>query len=174
MAWANCWPRALEAELPRAPYFEDRAYSFEDAGQREHIHRSKQVYPGQQILQSVVAEWNDVWNSRQPRLWVEDDGYRLSFTDTRPCARSRNWTATETESSLYRLCDTAQSPAALQKQLATSPKDFHSAVESLSQAQVLLPMNGKLLGLAVSLPHSSPAASIVHPKILTASLSPSG
>lgn len=143
------------------------AYSFEDAGQREHIHRSKQVYPGQQHLQTVVSEWNDVWTSRQPRLLVEDDGYRLSFTDTRPCARSRNWTATETESSLYRLCDTAQSPSSLQKQLATSPKDFHSAVESLGDAQVLLSMNGKLLALAVRLPHPSPAASIVHTGVYT-------
>ncbi len=125
------------------------AYSFEDAAQPEHVHRARQVHPGQIRLQALVGEWNEVWNAARPQLTFADDGHHLHFTDTRPCARQRSWTATATESALYRLCDSAQTSTALQKQSLLPPTALEHALESLRDAQLLLPMNGKYLGLAV-------------------------
>jgi magnesium-protoporphyrin IX monomethyl ester (oxidative) cyclase len=131
------------------------AYSFEDSGLREHIHRGVQEQPGQQELQDVVRQWNDVWSTARPDLRVYDEGERLQFVDTRPCAQRRRWTAGEWESQVYRLCETAQTPGAILKQLSAlrenevSLGEIEPAVESLSRAKVLLRVNGKLLGVAV-------------------------
>ena len=131
------------------------AYSFEDSGQREHIHRGVQEQPGQQELQDVVRQWNDVWSTARPDLRVYDEGQRLQFVDSRPCAQRRRWTAGEWESQVYRLCDSAQTPTALVKHVsalrgaAVSLGEIEPAVESLCRARVLLRVNGKLLGVAV-------------------------
>ena len=76
--------------------------------------------------------------------------------DTRPCTHQRSWTAGELETDIYRLCDSAQTPAALLKQLSTqrgtgiSMEEAEPAIEALCHAKVLLRLNGKPLGVGVS------------------------
>jgi magnesium-protoporphyrin IX monomethyl ester (oxidative) cyclase len=132
------------------------AYSFEDNGQRGHIHRGLQDQPGQKQLQEVVRQWNDIWHTSRPVLCVHDEGKRLQIVDTRPCAYQRSWTAGELEAEVYRLCDSAQTPAALLKQLSTrlgmevSMQEIEPAIETLCRARVLLSLNGKLLSIGVN------------------------
>jgi ribosomal peptide maturation radical SAM protein 1 len=132
------------------------AYSFEDSGQRGHIHRGWQDQPGQQELQEVVWHWNALWQTARPVLRVYDEGQQLQIVDTRPCAPHRSWIAGALEAEVYRLCDAAQTPAALLKQLSTrrgtevAMQEVAPAIETLCHAKVLLSLNGKLLGIGVN------------------------
>lgn len=132
------------------------AYSFEENGKPRHIHRGLQDQPGQLKLQEVIWQWNDVWNASRPVLWVYDEGRRLRFADTRPCASLSSWTVEELEAEVYRLCDSAQTPSALVKRCSASlgrpvsVQEVERAVESLCHAKVLLSLNGKLLALGVN------------------------
>jgi len=116
------------------------AYSFEDNKRPRHMHRAFSDEPGQQLLQMVVTEWNELWRTSKPVLEVHDDGERLRFFDTRPCAIQRDWTVEGLEADVYRMCDSAQKPTA----------EMSSAVDRLLTCKVLLSMNGKLLALGVS------------------------
>ena len=124
------------------------AYSFEDSKRPRHMHRALSDEPGQQQLQYVVVEWNEIWRSSPPVLDVYDDGERLRFVDTRPCAIQRTWTIEGLEADIYRLCDSARTPAALKSQLST--EDLEPAINNLLTTQVLLSMNDKLLALGVN------------------------
>lgn len=132
------------------------AYSFEDSAQPKHVHRGVHDQPGRQELQEVVRQWNDVWHTTKPVLQVWDDGRRLQFFDTRPCAPRRAWTAGELEAGVYRLCDSAQTTATLLSQLShqrgseVSLQEVEPAITALCDAKVLLPLNGKLLSLGVN------------------------
>jgi len=116
------------------------AYSFEDNKRPRHMHRAFSEEPGQQRLQYVVMEWNELWRSSKPVLQVHDDGERLRFIDTRPCAIQSNWTIDGFEAEVYRLCDSAQKPT----------EAMSGAVDRLLASKVLLSMNGKLLALGVN------------------------
>lgn len=141
------------------------AYSFEDSGRPRHVHRALSYEPGQSRLQEVVREWNEVWRRSQPVLQVHDEGSRLHFYDTRPCARRRSWAASALESDIYRLCDAAQTPDALHSQLSqrrgseVSKDEMETAIESLLATKVLLSLSGKLLAIGVS-PHELASAAI--------------
>jgi ribosomal peptide maturation radical SAM protein 1 len=133
------------------------AYSFEDARQPgPHIHRAVQQQPGQQALQEAVQRWNDLWQSSRPALHVYDDGEQLRITDTRPGARRTSWTVHGLAAEIYRLCDTAQTPAALLKQLsarrgtAVSAQEAEAPLETLCEPNLILRLNGKLLSLGVN------------------------
>jgi ribosomal peptide maturation radical SAM protein 1 len=132
------------------------AYSFEDSRAPGHIHRGLQEHPGQQHLQEVVQQWNQIWHTSRPVLRVQEEGRLLRITDTRPCARQGSWTLGAREAEIYRLCDTAQTPAILGKQLSklrgaeVSIEELEPAVESLCSAKILLRLNGKLLALGVN------------------------
>jgi ribosomal peptide maturation radical SAM protein 1 len=138
------------------------AYSFEDSRQPRHIHRGLQDQPGQQELDEVVRQWNRIWHTSRPVLRVYDRGGCLEFFDTRPCAHRRSWTAGELEAEVYRLCDSAQTPAGLLKQLSTrrgtevSMQEIEPAIETLCRTKVLLRLNGKLLGVGVNSNAASP------------------
>jgi magnesium-protoporphyrin IX monomethyl ester (oxidative) cyclase len=132
------------------------AYSFEDAGQCAHVPRAMHDAPGQRALQSVVIDWNAAWNSAvRPVLRASSEGGSVRFSDTRPCARRRTWTASELQSDIYRMCDSAQSFATLVKRLGTLRatdtlmEHVEEAVEELCEAKVLMRVNGKLLSLGV-------------------------
>jgi hypothetical protein len=131
------------------------AYSFEDSGRRGHIHRGLSDAPGQKQLHDVVRQWNNVWRSSRPVLQVCDEGTGVRFYDTRPCASQRSWFAEGLEADVYRLCDYAQTPTALKKQLANqrgteiSPAEIEKAINRLLESKVLLSMNEKLLALGV-------------------------
>lgn len=131
------------------------AYSFEDRAQRGHVHRSRQDQPGQQRLDEVVRWWNEVWRTSRPVLRVTDDGERLRIVDTRPGAFQRSWTTNEVEAEVCRVCEVAQKPAAVVRQVSArhdggvSPAEIETAIETLQQARVLLALNGKLLSLGV-------------------------
>ena len=124
------------------------AYSFEDSKRPRHMHRALSDEPGQQRLQYVVREWNEIWRSSPPVLDVYDEGDRLRFVDTRPCAIQRSWTIEGLKADIYRLCDSAQTPAALKSRLST--EDLEPAINNLLSAKVLLSMNDKLLTLGVN------------------------
>jgi ribosomal peptide maturation radical SAM protein 1 len=132
------------------------AYSFEDNGRPRHMHRGLSDEPGQKQLQEVVREWNDVWHSSQPVLQVYNEGNRLHFWDTRPCANQRSWTAEGLEAEVYRLCDSAQIPAALNRELSArhgvevSMQEIGPAIDNLLRSKVLLSLNGKLLAIGVN------------------------
>lgn len=129
------------------------AYSFEDSNRPGHAHRGFQEAPGQQRLQDAVQEWNSLWNGSRPVLRAFDDGERLHFFDTRPCAVQQQWTAGEIEGQIYKLCDCAQAPTALVEQLTVRGKSVtlegvKAGIETLCAAKVALHLNGKLLVLA--------------------------
>ncbi len=132
------------------------AYSFEDGAQRQHVHRGVHDQPGRRRLQEVVREWNDLWQTEKPALKVRDDGQRVHFFDTRPCASRASWTAEEVEAEVYRACDSAQTPTALLNQLSqgrgseVSPDQLAPAIAALCDAKVLLRLNGKMLSLGVN------------------------
>jgi hypothetical protein len=89
-------------------------------------------------------------------LQVYDDGDRLRFFDTRPCASQRSWTVEGLESEIYRFCDSAQTPTALDHELSArrgaevSMQEIEPAIDRLLNAKVLLSLNGKLLALGVN------------------------
>lgn len=132
------------------------AYSFEDRRRPGHVHRAVQEGPGQRELQETVQRWSDLWSSsRPPLLEAYDDGRRLQFLDTRPCARRTHWTAGELETEVYRLCDSGQSSSALLEALSArgaqvSMPELEEAIDSLCTAQLAVRLGGKLLGLAVN------------------------
>jgi magnesium-protoporphyrin IX monomethyl ester (oxidative) cyclase len=73
-------------------------------------------------------------------LQVYDEGERLRFVDTRPCAIQSNWTVDGLEAEVYRLCDSAQKPT----------EKMSGVIDRLLTSKVLLSMNGKLLALGVN------------------------
>ena len=127
------------------------AYSFEDSKRPQHMHRGLSAHPGQQRLQYVVREWNELWRSSRPVLQVYDDGDRLRFYDTRPCAIQRSWAIEGLEAEIYRLCDSARTPKALKSQLSVT-EDLEPAISNLLNSKVLLSMNDKLLAIGVNQP----------------------
>lgn len=131
------------------------AYSFEDSAEPGHVHRGVHDQPGRQQLQDLVREWNHLWKKSKPVLMVRDDGRRVNFFDTRPCAGRRSWIADELESEIYRRCDSAQTRVTLLAQLAQAGKEvsiqeFEGAVAELCDAKVVLRLNGKILSLGVN------------------------
>ncbi len=132
------------------------AYSFQDSGRPRHMHRGLSDQPGQMELQEAVWQWNEIWRSSRPVLQVYDEGNRVRFFDTRPCASQRSWTAGGLEAEVYSLCDSAQTRAALIHQLSARPgaevskQEIDAAIDSLLETKVLLSLNGKLLALGVS------------------------
>jgi ribosomal peptide maturation radical SAM protein 1 len=132
------------------------AYSFEDSGRPRHMHRALSDEPGQQRLQYVVVEWNRMWRSSRPVLEVRDDGERLHFFDTRPCAIQRSWTVAGLEADIYRLCDAARPLAALKSQLSAtrgsevSAEELEPAINNLLTTKTLLSLNDKLLAIGVN------------------------
>jgi magnesium-protoporphyrin IX monomethyl ester (oxidative) cyclase len=132
------------------------AYSFEDSGRQTHIHRGVQQQPGQRELQEVVREWNHLWHTSKPVLRVYDDDHRLQVVDTRPCARQTCWIAGELETEIYRLCDTAKTPASLMNEICArthqkvSTPEIESAIESLCHSKLLLRLNSKLLSIGIN------------------------
>ncbi len=126
------------------------AYSFEDNKRPRHMHRALSDEPGQQRLQDVVVYWNELWRTSKPVLEVHDDGDRLHFFDTRPCAISRSWTVDGLEAEVYRRCDSAQKPSALTSTLGHPPGEINSAITKLITSNVLLSMNDKLLAIGVN------------------------
>jgi magnesium-protoporphyrin IX monomethyl ester (oxidative) cyclase len=116
------------------------AYSFEDNKRPRHMHRAFSEEPGQQRLQFVVMEWNELWHTSKPVLQVYDDGQRVRFVDTRPCAIQRDWTVEGYEAEVYRMCDSAQKPT----------EEMTGAADRLLASRVLLLMNGKFLALGVN------------------------
>ena len=132
------------------------AYSFENSGQEGHVHRGLQDEPGQQELQEVVQHWNRIWQDSRPVLRVCEEGRRLRILDTRPCAQQRSWMTGELEADIYHLCDSAQTPAALLRGLSArrgtevSMQEAEPAIENLCRNNVLLRLNGKLLGVGVN------------------------
>jgi ribosomal peptide maturation radical SAM protein 1 len=129
------------------------AYSFEDRGQRGHVHRGRHGQPGQQRLADVVRQWNDVWRTSRPALRAHDDGRVLRIDDRRPCASERGWTTDALQAEVCRVCDVAQTRDAVMKDVsarrgAEAPA-IAGAIETLCARRVLLPLNGKLLNLAV-------------------------
>ncbi|HYV10320.1 MAG TPA: RiPP maturation radical SAM C-methyltransferase [Pyrinomonadaceae bacterium] len=128
------------------------AYSFEDNGRPRHMHRAFSDEPGQQRLQYVVVEWNQLWRRSRPVLAVYDDDERLRFFDTRPCAIQRSWIVEGLEADIYRLCDSARSLAALKSQLGreVSNADLELAINNLLNTKVLLSLNDKLLAIGVN------------------------
>ena len=125
------------------------AYSFEDSKRPQHMHRAFSNQPGQQRLQYVVVEWNELWRTSRPVLQVYDEGDRLRFFDTRPCAILRSWTIEGLEAEIYRLCDSARTHAALKSQLSATD-DPEPAIDNLLNSKVLLSMNDKLLALGTA------------------------
>ena len=116
------------------------AYSFEDNKRPRHMHRGLSDEPGQQLLRELVVYWNQLWRASKPVLQVYDEGERLRFVDTRPCAIQSNWTVEGLEAEVYRLCDAAQKPT----------EKMSGAIDRLLTSRVLLSMNGKLLALGVN------------------------
>jgi hypothetical protein len=109
-------------------------------------------------LQEVLQEWNLVWQTARPVLQVHAEGSQLRIVDTRPIAHRRDWMAGEMEAEVYRLCDSAQTPASLMKQISArrggevSAEQVQTAIQTLCDARIILQMNGKLLGLGVIRP----------------------
>lgn len=132
------------------------AYSFEDSKRPQHMHRGLSEKPGQQRLQYVVVEWNELWRSSRPVLQVYDNGERLRFNDTRPCAIQRSWTIEGLEAEIYRLCDSAQTRKTLKSQL-NATEDLEPAISNLLNSKVLLSINDKLLAIGVNQPRDQRA-----------------
>jgi ribosomal peptide maturation radical SAM protein 1 len=132
------------------------AYSFEDVEHQGHIHRAMHEQPGQQRLQEVLQEWNHVWHTARPALYVYQEGPRMRVVDSRGIAPRRVWTTDGLEAEVYRLCDSAQTPAGIMKQISArynaevSPEDVEASIRTLCDAKVLLQMNGRLLSLGVT------------------------
>jgi magnesium-protoporphyrin IX monomethyl ester (oxidative) cyclase len=137
------------------------ACSFEEKANHRHVHRAMHTEPGQRQLQEVVQEWNQLWHTSRPVLWVDDDGTRMRFVDTRSIARQQSWTAGELEAEVYRACDYARSPAAVIQHISmtqeadASVEDIQSAIHTLCEAKLLLSINGKLISVGVAVPNKS-------------------
>jgi magnesium-protoporphyrin IX monomethyl ester (oxidative) cyclase len=131
------------------------AYSFEDRERPRHVHRSLTEEPGQSQLQEVVWRWNHSWRASPPVLHVHDEGHRLCFLDTRPCARHRSWSTDGLGAAIYRLCDSAQTRTGLMHRLSTergtdvTVAEVESAIAELLDAKVMLSLKGKVLALGV-------------------------
>src|ERR1035438_2152665 len=97
---------------------------------------------------------NRVWQTARPALLACTGGPHLRIVDTRPMARRQDWTAGEMEAEVYRLCDSAQTPAALLKQISArrevSSEEVQTAIQTLCDAKVMLQMNGKLISLGTA------------------------
>lgn len=124
------------------------AYSFEDSAHDGHIHRGQHEQPGQQQLQGVLEEWNKAWYTSRPVLRVYDEGPRLRMVDTRPCAHERTWMVEGLEADVYRICDSAQTEAALQRRLSAG--NVGAAIDRLCAAKLMLRHDGRLLALGVN------------------------
>jgi magnesium-protoporphyrin IX monomethyl ester (oxidative) cyclase len=131
------------------------AYSFEDSGRPRHMHRALTDEGGQRHLQEVVWQWNESWRNLRPVLHVCDDGRRLHFYDSRPCAGRASWSTEGLSAEIYRLCDSAQTPAALMRELSErggaelTTRELELAIDALLDARVLLSLKGRLLALGV-------------------------
>jgi magnesium-protoporphyrin IX monomethyl ester (oxidative) cyclase len=133
------------------------AYAFEDAKQPGHMHRGILEQPGHQALDAEVRQWNQLWQKQRPMLRVHDEGKRLRFVDTRPCALVRGWTVSGLAKSVYQICDSAQTPRGLLRHLgeAVTWEEVEPVVEMLCRAKVLLPLHGRLFSLGT---HADPPA----------------
>jgi len=124
------------------------AYFFEDVGAGGHFHRAIHVGPGVLRLQQQVMTWCTLWSGPQrPLLQVRDTGSGLTVSDTRPDAARSHDRLGPKAAAVYRLCDSARTPASVAEKLP----GHEQATDELIARRLLLPLNGKLLSLGVSL-----------------------
>ena len=102
----------------------------------------------------MLQEWNNVWRTSRPVLQVHDQGTRLHVFDTRGISGEQTWNTGKLEAEVYRACDSARAPAAVKKvlsdRLAVSRDEIQSAIDTLCEAKVVLPINDKLLSIGVA------------------------
>jgi hypothetical protein len=96
-----------------------------------------------------------VWQNARPILRVMREDGRLQVVDTRRVARLREWIADDLQTEIYSLCDCAQTSVSIHKQMAArrgaevSTRKIDEAIRALCEAKILLPLQGKLLALAI-------------------------
>lgn len=135
------------------------AYYFEDAHRPRQRHRGHAATPGQRAIRSLLAQWNESWaRGTAPRLRLIDGGDHLRLLDTRPNAPVQRWTLEGLAMDVYRLCNSAQTPAALHRKLSAqhptplSLEDVETRANALCKAGLMLRWHNKLLALAVADP----------------------
>jgi hypothetical protein len=76
------------------------------------------------------------------------------IVDTRPCAYQTRWTTEGLETEIYRLCDCAQTPASLVKEISTRRgttvrmQEIEAGIDTLCRSRIVLRLNNKVLGIA--------------------------
>lgn len=106
-------------------------------------------------LLDAIQRWRAIFWSRVPPIMaLTDFGDRCEIFDTRPCAESQNLTLEGLAYSIYRACDTAQTPAALAKALAgirpkpPEPQEVEATLADLVERRLMLQVSGRYLALA--------------------------
>lgn len=126
------------------------AYSFEDAKEDHHVHRSVPREPGQQALQHAVQRWTELWSqgSSPPKLRATPADPGIEIRDTRPCAAASAWYVEGVELSVLRACDRTRTSSSLRRALSRhSPSEIDDAVCSLARARLVLALDDHFLSL---------------------------
>ena len=157
-AMAYVYPHT-EAEL------ENLAYFFVD-GQHHPQHRpfddgavEMEDRPGVQAVQTATRHWLRSFNARStPLLSVKEHRGLLDVIDTRSCARALRHRLGGLDRAVYEACERAPRPAQIAATVRTSfdpgvtNAEVDEAIVRLTEAKLVLPIDGRLLALGLREP----------------------
>ena len=114
--------------------------------------------PGVQAVFNAARDWRAAHMGRTPMLLADDRGDVLEITDTRSCARSAQYVLTGLARAVCLACDAAPRQGKLAEiivrdfGLAATEKEIAEVLAQLVSDQLVLKMDGRLMGLALSSP----------------------
>ena len=138
-AYSYLYPLTRE-QLRNLAYF----FEFDYADRREPAR-----YAG--ALGKEIARWPEWTAAGRPRLDLFLAGSMALISDTRECARSGSFVLTGLDARIYLVCDTAQTPRSVARQLGDSfsAEEIRARLESFRDARLMVEMDGHYLSLAV-------------------------
>ena len=136
------------AVYPQGPeLLRDLAYFFID----ENVPASPDASPGAIALGRAVGEWKAVYNSGLcPVLCCDDQGDRIDFFDTRPCAPVRRSSISGLDAEVYRMADAALAPREFAARLSRDEREVREALSRLVERKLVLALGDKYLALALA------------------------
>lgn len=143
-----------EAELAELAYY----FEAEEAdGSRRSLLSDLAVHrPGLEAVRGAVLAWVDAWQREPtPRLEMTDDGDAVVVEDTRPVAIAPTLRLEGAAAAALRTSLDAPPVAALHRALAEAGHDadaIDAAVRTLIDHRLALPLDGRLVGLALETP----------------------
>ncbi|HEY3953815.1 MAG TPA: RiPP maturation radical SAM C-methyltransferase [Streptosporangiaceae bacterium] len=148
------WP----ADIDRLAYFFSTEPATGPLRYLEDTAAEVAKFPGIGAVTTAARAWREAYYDGSPSLWMADRDGELAITDTRGCTGRARHRLRGLDRAVYLACDRAPRPGKLAEivrrdfGLATTDDQIAPVVDRLVSDRLVLPIDGRLLGLALGGP----------------------